>query len=452
MKPETKAPIKGIRLRTLNITMITVSCILYILLIVASVHALKKYDIMVSSTDDYIVCEEDAALIADASNYLTEQIRLFTVTTDLAYVENYFTEVYTTKRRDTVLEHLKTYDVDSKTSAYLQTALDHSNQLMDMEIYSMRLVAAAKDYDMSEFPDVHNTALLSEDESLNPEEMIEKARDMVFSSTYQDFKTSITGNISNFLNDVVDDMQKKQQKSTRQLKQTMKGQQILISILFIENILVFFLIIKLIINPLQIYVNNIKNEKRLEITGSYEFKYLALTYNNIFELNAANESMLRHQAEHDPLTGIINRGAFDQLRQLLKTKFEPLALLIIDVDKFKLVNDGYGHEIGDQVLQKVAKLLEDSFRATDFPARIGGDEFAVIVTNVTVEMKSMIENKINSLNEMLLHPTDDLPAVSLSVGGAFSECGFADELYKQADSALYEVKNHGRCGCRFYQG
>lgn len=72
MKPETKAPIKGIRLRTLNITMITVSCILYILLIVASVHALKKYDIMVSSTDDYIVCEEDAALIADASNYLTE--------------------------------------------------------------------------------------------------------------------------------------------------------------------------------------------------------------------------------------------------------------------------------------------------------------------------------------------------------------------------------------------
>ena len=63
-----------------------------------------------------------------------------------------------------------------------------------------------------------------------------------------------------------------------------------------------------------------------------------------------------------------------------------------------------------------------------------------------------IENKINSLNEMLLHPTDDLPAVSLSVGGAFSECGFADELYKQADSALYEVKNHGRCGCRFYQG
>ncbi len=137
---------------------------------------------------------------------------------------------------------------------------------------------------------------------------------------------------------------------------------------------------------------------------------------------------------------------------MLKTKFEPLALLIIDVDKFKLVNDGYGHEIGDQVLQKVAKLLEDSFRATDFPARIGGDEFAVIVTNVTVEMKSMIENKINSLNEMLLHPTDDLPAVSLSVGGAFSECGFADELYKQADSALYEVKNHGRCGCRFYQG
>lgn len=189
----------------------------------------------------------------------------------------------------------------------------------------------------------------------------------------------------------------------------------------------------------------------LEITGSYEFKYLALTYNNIFELNAANETVLRHQAEHDPLTGIINRGAFDHLKQLFKAKLDPIALLIIDVDKFKLVNDGYGHETGDKVLQKVARLLEESFRSTDFPARIGGDEFAVIITDITEDLKSVIENKINLLNDMLLHPDDGLPAVSLSVGAAFSDCGFADELYSQADEALYDVKKHGRCGLKFYQ-
>ena len=129
----------------------------------------------------------------------------------------------------------------------------------------------------------------------------------------------------------------------------------------------------------------------------------------------------------------------------------PLGFLIVDVDKFKLVNDGYGHEVGDQVLKKVAKLLKEKFRASDYPARIGGDEFAVILPNVTVDLSMIIEKKITELNDILMHPNDGLPQVSLSVGGAFSESGFTDDLYKKADEALYEVKENGRCGCRFYQ-
>ena len=189
----------------------------------------------------------------------------------------------------------------------------------------------------------------------------------------------------------------------------------------------------------------------MEITGSYEFKYLALTYNDIYELNAANEEMLRYRAEHDPMTGIMNRGAFENLKKLMEVKAIPLAFLIIDVDKFKLVNDNFGHEVGDLVLKKVAKLLQESFRATDYPARIGGDEFAVILTDMTVEMQPVIEGKIQKMNEILMNPEDGLPQVSLSVGGAFSEKGFTEDLYKRADVALYEVKEHGRCGCRFCQ-
>ena len=147
----------------------------------------------------------------------------------------------------------------------------------------------------------------------------------------------------------------------------------------------------------------------------------------------------------------MNRGAFEQLKTAFKTYTDPFAFLIIDVDKFKLINDGYGHETGDDVLKKVAKLLEKSFRSTDYPARIGGDEFAVIVTNITPDMKTVILNKINAINETLMNPDDDLPQVSLSVGAALSECGFTDDLYKKADTALYEVKEHGRCGCRFFE-
>lgn len=446
-----KVAIKGIRIRTLNLIMISVSCILYILLVWVTVYAWQKYENMVASTDEYIQCEEDAALVADGSNYLTEQVRLYTISMDTQYVKNYFVEVYDTKRRDTVLERLETYHVDEKTYDFLLNALDRSNKLMEQEIYSIKLISVSQKQDMKEFPDVEKVSLKPEDKLLSEEEMIEKARELVFSYEYQESKEHILTNVSSFLDKIVDDTQKRQLDSSIELKNMLRKQQVLVSILFIENILVFILILRLIIKPLQIYVKNIKNETMLEITGSYEFKYLALTYNNIFELNAANETVLRHQAEHDPLTGIINRGAFDHLKQLLKAKLDPIALLIIDVDKFKLVNDGYGHETGDKVLQKVARLLEESFRSTDFPARIGGDEFAVIITDITQDLKSVIENKINLLNDTLLHPDDGLPPVSLSVGAAFSDCGFADELYSQADEALYDVKKHGRCGLRFYQ-
>ena len=69
---------------------------------------------------------------------------------------------------------------------------------------------------------------------------------------------------------------------------------------------------------MQLYINCIKEEKQLEITGAYEFRYLALTYNDIYEIKASHEALLRHRAEHDPLTGIINRGAFEQMREFFK--------------------------------------------------------------------------------------------------------------------------------------
>ena len=452
MEEKAKKPIKGIKIRSMNIKMIVLSCVLYVILLLATVHAARQYSIMVSNTEDYIACEEDASLVREGSDYLTEQVRLYTVTKDPQHMEDYFTEVYTTRRRDTALEKMQAFGVSDNALAYLRTALENSNKLMEQEIYAMRLIAEAEKTDEAVLPeDVRNVALTAQDAALNPEDMIDKAQDMVFGTSYQGAKESIMSNISYFINSIMGDTLQKQQDSAQALKRTMTRQQILISILFAENIMTFILISILVVKPLDIYIENIGEKERLQITGSYEFKYLALTYNNIYELNATNEAMLSYRAEHDALTGIINRGAFDRLRQILKTQPVPLALLIIDVDKFKQVNDGYGHETGDKVLKKVAKLLEDSFRSSDYAARIGGDEFAVIVTDATPDMRPVIEKKIKNINDKLLNPSNDLPKVSLSVGGAFSANGFEDTLYKKADKALYEVKENGRCGCRFYE-
>lgn len=173
--------------------------------------------------------------------------------------------------------------------------------------------------------------------------------------------------------------------------------------------------------------------------------------NDIYEVKASHEAILRHRAEHDPLTGLINRGAFEKAREFFRINPRPLALLIIDIDNFKQVNDSYGHEIGDLVLKRVAGVINDSFRSNDYPARIGGDEFAVIVTDITEDLKPTILNKIAAMSEALSFPSDNLPAVTLSIGGAFSSHGFADDLYNKADSALYSVKENGRNGCKFYE-
>jgi diguanylate cyclase (GGDEF)-like protein len=206
----------------------------------------------------------------------------------------------------------------------------------------------------------------------------------------------------------------------------------------------------LIVKPLQVYVKCIKDRNRLEIMGAYEFKYLALTYNDIYDLNEANRAMLQHKIEHDTLTGVLNRRAFEQLKQVLKIKSIPLALLIVDVDNFKLINDTFGHEVGDKVLKEVAQILERSFRGNDYVARIGGDEFGVILTECSSSVAHVINQKVDRINQQLQNQDNDLPCVSLSIGMAFSDNGFSDDLFHNADDALYKVKEHGRCGFCFY--
>ena len=452
MEEKKKKQVRGIRISTVNMIMIFISCALYVLLITATVRVSDRYKDVHSSMDDYIAFEENEALLTDGSAYLTEQVRLYTVTLEPQYMEAYFTEANVTKRRETALEELKTSHEGNKAYEYLAEALGHSNDLMNDEIYAMRLISEAQGYPEDRLPEeVQAVPLNDGDQNMSQEEMIRKAREIVFGTSYQEVKTRISDSVNSSAESIHEMTHQQMLGDAEELESTMAIQRRLISILFVETIATFLLIIMLIIKPLRVYVNCIKEEKMMEITGSYEFKYLALTYNDIFEIKNANEAMLRYRAEHDPLTGIVNRGGFEQLKNMFRVKDVALGLLIVDVDKFKLVNDGYGHEVGDQVLKKVAAFLKDGFRATDYPARIGGDEFAVILTSMSEEMQGAVERKIAEMNDRLMHPNDGLPQVSLSGGGAFSENGFTDDLYQKADAALYAVKENGRCGCRFYE-
>ena len=149
----------------------------------------------------------------------------------------------------------------------------------------------------------------------------------------------------------------------------------------------------------------------------------------------------------------LNRGSYEKLLHIYETGDALFALILIDVDIFKSVNDIYGHAVGDAILQKVTGSLKKAFRSIDYVCRIGGDEFAVIMVDVTNDLKYTIEDKLKYVGEELAKTEGEVPAVTLSVGVAFSDRKNPGEsIFKDADKALYHVKENGRNGCAFYNG
>ena len=157
---------------------------------------------------------------------------------------------------------------------------------------------------------------------------------------------------------------------------------------------------------------------------------------------------LSYQATHDELTGLYNRFGYDII--LSEVDLSSVYLLMVDADDFKSVNDNHDHEIGDQILIKIAKVLKGNFRSNDWICRIGGDEFVVIMVNVSPSQKELIKTKLNRINQELMNTEDGLPPVSVSIGVAHgSEARDEIDLLRLADHAMYQLKRSGKHGHHF---
>ena len=160
-------------------------------------------------------------------------------------------------------------------------------------------------------------------------------------------------------------------------------------------------------------------------------------------------------AFHDSLTGLKNRAAFDELlRSALLDKNDGLALVMLDLDNFKLVNDYYGHDKGDMLLKNVARTLKTFAGAKDVSARLGGDEFAMIIRSSDLkEIKKTADQMIAAVRDICEEIKLDGERVTVSIGIAHApEHGTTPaELYKNADTALYRSKAKGKNQFCFYQ-
>lgn len=180
------------------------------------------------------------------------------------------------------------------------------------------------------------------------------------------------------------------------------------------------------------------------------------THEDITERRLA-EQQLAHMARHDPLTGLSNRAAFREAADRESARRLPgnsVAVLCLDLDHFKHVNDTFGHATGDALLCAVASRLRGAIRASDMAIRLGGDEFAIV--QVGVDQPSQAADLAARLIDILSHPFDlgvHQVIVGTSVGIAYSQAYNADTdaLLKSADMALYRAKADGRGTYRFFE-
>lgn len=165
----------------------------------------------------------------------------------------------------------------------------------------------------------------------------------------------------------------------------------------------------------------------------------------------ASEALILEQANFDALTGLANRRAFfarlDHEIKIYDRYQYGFALLFIDLDEFKEVNDQHGHHLGDEVLKEISKRITETIRSTDLVARLGGDEFIVLLSNI--EEPKHAELLARKLLETIIHPiTADDVSVTVSASLGIAHCPLngtvADTLINKADKAMYVAKDKGK--------
>jgi diguanylate cyclase len=161
----------------------------------------------------------------------------------------------------------------------------------------------------------------------------------------------------------------------------------------------------------------------------------------------------KHGARLDPLTGVANRKSFEErFGRDIERRAQggaPAAMLLWDIDSFKVINDSYGHRAGDRVLQSVAGCFKEALRATDFVARIGGEEFAVLLAGLRLEEAVNVANQVRTAVERLRFHFRGTPVL------VTASCGITELLendtpeaaFDRADAALYRAKNGGKNLC-----
>ena len=441
--------IKIQRVSAFDIAITLVVAVVFVVLSVTGTGELAKVE---NATDEYIQCQTLARQLQSGSDYLIEQVRMYVATGQRVYMDNYFEELNVTRRRETALAYFEENYSDTDAFTLLKTAMSISQNLSYTDRYAMRLTAEATMADKSAWPaEITAVSLHDSDLTMSDTDKLRKAQQLVCNDQYQNMRDEVTSKISASMDSLIELTRNGQGRAMTIFTDAYRKVELSAAILVALMLEICIMTRHLVVKPLIRYGESIQKGEIFPVVGAAELQDLALTYNQVYRENQETQKLIRHEAEHDALTDALNRGSFERILNIYENGDKPFAMIICDVDIFKHVNDTYGHAVGDQILKKVADLLTTTFRSIDFVCRIGGDEFAVIMVDVDQELYYTVLDKITAINNRLSCPTDGLPAISLSVGVAFTDRPNPGEsIFKDADKALYHVKENGKHNCAFY--
>lgn len=442
---------RGIRIRTLNYIMVAVTAMMAVWLVVSNFNLEREYTLQQEAQERYTQCEKNAQILQETTDNLRKQVQYFSQTGEKTYVTMYFKEALS-GNKERAIEELQATE---REQAVLSQAKEESDKIMKIEYRIIRLVSSANGIAGIITTEEYNDYHLTKEESLmSPSKKMQIARSLAFNSQYLQYSSDVSSHIKMFSQMILKNRQAEVEAYSEMISGHIKNQYIMTGVLVVVIFAVIFLYYVKVSVVIRKYMRSIMQDDLLTKTGVRELRYFAGAYNENAKKKMEQEKKLRFRADFDALTGVSNRGAFEKYveERLADENRIDGSFLLVDVDKFKFVNDGYGHEVGDTVLKNVAEALRDKFRSQDVVGRLGGDEFAVWIDGASEKRASYISERIKEINAELGQPEEGMPVVSISVGISFAEKGdIFKDIYKKSDEALYTVKEHGRCGCAVYE-
>ena len=439
---------EGISLRTIHLWLIIGAAIISCLMFYSTYNLSTSFRHLTETSEQQIELRKAARELMDASDYLTEKVQRFAVLGDMRFLEEYFKEAFEANHREEAITRMEAGSGADTALEKLKAAMESSVSLMNREYYAMRLVIDAQGY--TDYPDLlHSVVLSDEDMALTREEKMLRAAVMVHDDEYYAQKEHIRINMKASL----DELEQMAYDTDASALESLRGEMRFVRFVIILQILVMIFMVwltsRLGIHPVLNAVERIKADSPIPEVGANEFRYLARAYNKMYDVYRKSLEHLNFKASHDELTGAYNRAGYDLL--LSSIDLSSTYMLLFDVDNFKGINDTYGHETGDKVLVKLVQILKNNFRSDDYICRIGGDEFVVFMVHISGDPGKLIEDKVIRINQELSNVADGLPPITLSAGVSFDpENTDPAEMFRQADIALYYVKDNGRNDCCFY--